>query len=148
MAFFKDINPTGAIGDLISVFRNAGSNRWRFLALAAATSFGIFYPIMREEHHIPPRPPVVTYITSWKAGRSDAEIEKSNLQNQHLQDQFAKEQAEREAKVHGIYRTIGKASGMDVDAIDRKADAEKAVADAKIKAEGEAIRLRNAHANP
>ena len=143
MAFFTDVNPTGAIGDIVSVFRNAGPSRWRFLALAAATSFGIFYPIMQEEHRIPPRPPEVTYITSWKAGRSDAEIMRSNRQNQHLQDQLATEQAEREAHVHGIYRTIGKASGMDVDAIDRKADAERAAADAKLKAEGEAIRHKN-----
>ena len=94
--------------------------------LAGACTFGVFYMMSNQGGKAPHRPPEVTYISSWKADRSDAEIVKSNLRNQKIKDQLEAEQAVRDAKVKGIYRTLGKISGMDTEKIEAEAAAERA----------------------
>lgn len=126
MSIWRNINPTGALGDFVAVWRSAGRMRWRFALLAIAISATLFSLIVREEHRIEPRPPEVDYITSWRADRSEAEIRASNIANQRRNLRLAAEQAKRDEMVKNIYRSIGRASGMDVDAIDRKAKAEDA----------------------
>ena len=122
---WRDVSPTGAIGDFITVFRQAGKNRWRIAGLALLPPLGIFWTFANEEMRGPPRGPVVTYISTLAAGRSDAEIIASNVANQRYQDQLAAEQAKREEDVRQIYVKIGRISGMDVDAIERKAKADR-----------------------
>lgn len=126
MSIWKNVDPVGAIADFRTVFQQAGKNRWRIAALAAAATIGLFSLMFQEEHRILPRPPQITYITSWEAGRSDAEIAASNVANQRYQDQLRAEQAKREEEVREIYKKIGRMSGMDVDEIERKAEAERA----------------------
>src|SRR5579871_4930592 len=75
-------SPTGAVADFITVFRQAGENRWRIAVLAAACTGGLFWVMSGEGAKGPPRPPHITYITSFAPGRSDAEIEASNRENQ------------------------------------------------------------------
>jgi len=120
-SFWRNVHPAGAIGDFITVWKEAGARRWPFVALALSTTLGVFYMIAAESWKGPPPRPTVVYINSWTADRSDAEIARTNAENQRLQDELAAEQAKRDAKVKDIYRTIGKASGMDVDAIEKKA---------------------------
>lgn len=133
MTFWRNVHPTGALADFRAVFEQAGRHRWRFAALAAATTWAVFSLITREETRIPPRPPEITYITSWRAGRSDAEIMAGNIANQKRKDRLAAEQAKRDEEVRGIYKAIGRVSGMDVDAIERQAKADQA-AEAKAEA--------------
>ena len=97
----------------------------------------VFSLVTSEEERILPRPPHIDYITSWRPGRSDAEIIAGNIANQQRKDRLAAEQAKREEAVRGIYKSLGRASGMDVDAIDAKARADEA-AEAKATAEREA----------
>ena len=122
---WQDVSPTGAIGDFITVFREAGRNRWRIFGLALLPPLGIFWLFANEEVRGPPRGPVVTYISTLAPGRSDAEIIASNIANQRYQDQLAAEQAKREEEVRQIYVKIGRLSGMDVDAIEARAKAER-----------------------
>jgi len=126
MTIWRNINPAGAIGDFIAVWRSAGRMRWRFMLMAIAVSATLFSLIVFEEQRIEPRPPEIIYITSWHANRSEAEILASNAANQVRQKRLAAEQAERDLKVKNIYKAIGRASGMDVDAIERQAKAEEA----------------------
>lgn len=120
-AYWRNVHPAGALSDFISVWRSAGKRRWPFVAAALATTLGVFNVIVQESWKGPlPRPKVV-YINSWTADRTDAEIKRDIIANQKLQDRLAAEQAVREAKVREIYRTLGKVSGMDTDAIERKA---------------------------
>lgn len=126
MPNWKNINPTGAIADFIAVWRSAGRMRWRFALLAIVVSGTLFSLITREEERIEPRPPEVIYITSWRADRGEAEILASNAANQRRQKQLAAEQARRDELVKNIYKEIGRASGMDVDAIERQAKADDA----------------------
>lgn len=126
LTFWRNISPGGAIGDLVAVFRQAGRHRWRTLALSIAVAAGIFSILAREEHRIPPRLPNITYINSWRADRSDAEIRAGNRAWHDAQAKLDAEQAERDREVKDLYKAIGRASGMDVEAIERKAKADQA----------------------
>jgi len=119
-------NPTDAVSDFMAVWRMAGPNRWRFMLAALAMTGLVFSLVVTEEHRIEPRPPEITYINSWRLDRSDAEIRASNIAHQRRKEAEQAEQARREEEVRGIYKTIGRLSGMDVDAIERQAKAEQA----------------------
>lgn len=135
-SFWRNANPGGAIADFRSVWKQAGSRRWPFVALALATTFSVFSVIFQESWRGPPTKPTVVYINSWSQSRSDAEIMRTNIENQKLQEELATEQARRDERVKNIYRTLGRVSGMDVDAIEKKAQqdaiAEKAAEDKAI----------------
>jgi hypothetical protein len=150
MALFKrsgmwrDVSPGGAVGDFMSVFRLAGKNRWRYAVLAALPPLGIFFMFANEEVRGLPPPPKITYITSWPADRSEAEIIRTNIENQKFKDRLAAEQEKREAEVREIYKTIGRYSGMDVDAIEKKAQADRAAEAARKAAEAAHLRQQQA----
>lgn len=130
MSIWKNVDPVGAIADFRTVWNQAGKNRWWIALASAAATIGVFSVMVQEEHRILPRPPKVIYITSWRADRSDAEIIASNKANQVYQDKLRAEQAKRDEEVREIYKKVGRMSGMDVDAIEAKAKAEKAAEDA------------------
>lgn len=131
---WKDVSPTGALSDFVAVWRDAGPSRWRSALLALISSGLVLSLIVREEHRAPQRLPGITYINSWRADRSDAEIEATNRLNQSIKDDKAREQAEADEEVKKMYRTLGRISGMDVDKIERDAAIEHA-AEAKAKAD-------------
>jgi hypothetical protein len=124
--FFKRFNPTGAIGDFVSVWQQAGRRRWAFVAAAAVTTTLVFSLVTREEYRVQPKPPEIVWINSWPADRSDAEIRASNLVNQKRKEAEEAAQARRDEDVRQIYKAIGRMSGMDVDGIERRAKAEQA----------------------
>lgn len=121
-------SPRGAIADFVEVFRQAGPNRWRIAVLAAIATGGLFSMMFMEGMQGPPARPKVTYITSWPEHRSDAEIIASNLANQRRKEALAVEQAKRDEAVRDMYKALGRAAGMDVEAIERKTRAEQAAA--------------------
>lgn len=125
-SFWRKANPRGAIADFREVFRQAGHNRWRFAAVSAAATFSLFAMMFQEEQRGLPRPPSVTFISTFEPGRTDAQIIASNEANQIRQDKIRAEQAKRDEEVRQMYKTIGRASGLDVDAIEREAKAERA----------------------
>ncbi len=126
MSYWRKLNPGGAIADFITVFRDAGRNRWRISVVAAATTFGIFSIMAQESWRIPPPKPELTYITTWHAGRSDAEIIASNIENQRIKEAKAALAKKSEEEIRQMYKTLGRYSGMDVDAIEAKARADEA----------------------
>lgn len=133
-SMWANVSPTGAVSDFVSVWRSAGRNRWRFALAALVASGAVLSLIIREEHRAAPRMPTITYINSWRADRSDAEIKASNLEFQKIKEQRLREQAEAEEETKKLYRMLGKISGMDVDKIERDAAAERA-AEAKAQAD-------------
>ena len=145
---WRDVSPGGALGDFVTVFRAAGRNRWRYALLAALPPLGIFAVFANEEMRGLPPPPKITYITSWRADRSEAEIVKSNIENQELQDWLNARQAKREAEVREIYKTVGRYSGMDVDAIEKRAAAERAADEAHKAGEDAHMRRQQAPVAP
>jgi hypothetical protein len=139
---WRDVSPTGAIADFREVVRQAGPNRWRFAFLAALPVIGIFTVFANEEVRGKPALPHITYITSWRADRSEAEIIASNIVNQRRKERLAAEQARREEEVRNMYKTLGRLSGMDVDAIERQAKAERAAEQARQAADHAALRAQ------
>lgn len=95
------------------------------LLIAAVVPAAIFWQFGKERWRIPPAPPKVEYITTFADGRSDSEIEESNRANQAQQDELLAEQRKREAEAREAYRTLGRAAGMDVDAMEREIAREK-----------------------
>ena len=130
-SFWRQVSPGGAIRDFAEVWRQAGKNRWRIGAAAAACTFGLFAIMWQEEVRGLPPAPKITYITTWSEHRTDAEIIASNIANQKRKDRLAAEQAARDAEVREIYKSLGRATGMDVDAIEKKAEADRAAEAAK-----------------
>lgn len=133
-SYWRKVNPVGAVADFREVYKQAGRNRWRFAAAAAAMTIGVFMVMWQEEVRGPPAGPTVTIIKSWRADRSIEQIRRTNLENQREQDRLAAEQAKREEDVRNIYKALGRASGMDVDAIEKKAAADRAAEEAAQKA--------------
>ncbi|HZU62189.1 MAG TPA: hypothetical protein VFF98_00785 [Novosphingobium sp.] len=133
--FWDDVSLSGFIGDFLTVFRQAGRLRWRISALAVACTYAVFSLIIHDEHRIEPRLPTITYITSWEDGRTDAEILAGNRANQRRKEAEAAREAAADADVKGMYKAVGRASGLDVDQMERqaKADAAKDAAAAKAK---------------
>lgn len=135
MAFWHNVNPTGAVRDFAHVWRG-NPYRWRVLAISIAASVGMLAIFIPKSERIMPRMPEVTYITTFAPGRSDAEIEASNIANQKKQDEIRAKLAEQEEYRKNLYRQLGRMTGVDVDKMERdikQQQAEEAAA-AKIEA--------------
>ncbi|MGN6499375.1 MAG: hypothetical protein ACTHKM_04420 [Tsuneonella sp.] len=99
---------------------------WSMLIVAALITGVVMWQFMKERVVVPPPPPEVTYISTFEAGRTDAQIEASNVANQKLQDKLSAEQAKRENEVKDAYRALGRATGLDVDAMEKQIKAQQA----------------------
>ncbi|WP_126173156.1 hypothetical protein [Altericroceibacterium xinjiangense] len=143
MKFWRNVSPGGAASDFALAWR-ANPYRWRVLALSGALTFVIFWNFLPESQRVEPRPPQVTYITTWESGRSDAEILASNLAAHKRKEQRLAEQARREEIRKEIYRELGRATFIDVDAMER----EIAEAEARDRAAAEAPEPTVAEAAP
>ncbi|MCK9540858.1 MAG: hypothetical protein M0R03_02365 [Novosphingobium sp.] len=125
-SFWRQVSPRGAIADFLTVFRQAGEHRWRIAAVSAATTFALFSVMWNEGAAGPPPRPEVTFITSWIGPRSDAEIMASNIANQQRKDRLAAEEAMHAENVRQMYKTLGRYTGLDVDAMERKINEDRA----------------------
>lgn len=105
---------------LIALVQEHVKPNWSVVAVAAALTGVIMYQFTRERVMIPPPPPEVAFITTFEPGRTDAEILASNRANQARQDELRAEQAEREEQAREAYRTLGRATGLDVDKMERE----------------------------
>jgi len=120
MGLWKNVSPTGAVSDLIQEWRKPTPYRWPILGLSVALSFTLLVLLMPPTQHAPPPKPKITYITTFAPGRTDAEITASNLANQKRQDVV---EADKQAAVERrkqFFRTLGRASGLDVDALEKQ----------------------------
>lgn len=139
-------NPVGGVQDFWSEFTRPNPYRWPILIASMLCTFGLLFWVTKERVIGPPAPPEVTFIATFAEGRSDAEIAASNLANQRLQDEIRAEQARREEEVRDMYRTLGRASGLDVDAMEAEIAAERAREEAQRQRRLEAAGLPQATA--
>lgn len=134
-SFLRNVSsPRGMVEDFVEVVRQAGDNKWRIGVAAAICTVAVFSVMWNEGGRGKPRPPEVTYITVWDPHRTRDEIVASNMANQRRKERLAAEQAKREEEARNVYKTLGRLSGMDVEAIEKKAEAERAAEAAKAKA--------------
>jgi hypothetical protein len=123
-------NPVSGLGDFWNEIRRPQQHRWLFLALSILpVALGLYWA-KDTTVYVEPERPKVTYITTLDAGRSDAEIAAENRANQEIKDLRAAAEAKVAAEKRELYKALGAAAGMDVEEIARKADAERAAAEA------------------
>lgn len=128
---WREASPRGALADLKTVYRQAGKHRFSIGVLAALTTFTIFSLIASEVWTKPRPKPEIIYINSWPEDRTAAESKEFIAENQRRKDERAKLEAEVEAETKELWKALGRASGMDVEAIEARAEAERAEAERK-----------------
>jgi len=119
-------NPSTGIADFWQEFRKPNPYRWPIL-LASVLPIGVLIAYLADDvsYADPPRPEV-TYITSFAPDRTDEEIVASNIANQERKDELAAKRAEIEEQKRQMYRELGRATGIDVDAMEEQIAAERA----------------------
>lgn len=123
-------NPVPGISDLWNEIRRPQPYRWPILALSLLPAAVILYSAMGTTVYKDPERPRVTYITTLDPSRTDAEIIASNRTNQEVKDLRKAEEARIAARKRELYKALGAAAGMDVEEIERKAEAERAAEEA------------------
>jgi hypothetical protein len=127
MTFLKNVNPSGAITEFRDVFRDAGPARWRYAAASAFCTVGLFGGLAVTQNWVADRKlPEIDYINSWPADRTEAETLAFIKANQKDKEAREKAQAAADAEAQRLWMAVGRVSGMDVDAMKKQADAEKA----------------------
>lgn len=119
-------NPAGGIADFWNEIRRPTPYRWPVLGASLLCTFTLLFWVTKERVLVPPEPPKVSFISTFAPGRTDAEIVASNRANQARKERLAAEQAKRDEEVKDMYRALGRATGIDVDAMERKIAREKA----------------------
>ena len=130
-------NPVGGIADFWNEIRRPTPYRWPILALSVMPVAAIMGWALEQEYYGEPERPRINYITTLPEGRSDAEILAENRANQEIKDLRAAEEERIAEEKRKMYKALGKATGIDVEAMERKAEAERAAAEAKAKAREE-----------
>jgi hypothetical protein len=130
MRFSSRFNAAGGFADFWHEIRRPTPYRWPVLGLSLLCSFALLFWVTKERVLVPPERPKVSYISTFAEGRSDAEIIASNRANQARKERREAEQARRDEQVKAAYRALGRATGLDVDAMERKIAAEKAAQEA------------------
>ena len=136
MRLASRFNPSGGIADFWQEIRRPTPYRWPVLGLSLLCTFGLLFWVTKESVLVPPEPPKVSFISTFAQGRSDAEIIASNVENQKRKERAEAERAKLDAQVKDAYRALGRATGVDVDAMERKIAADKAAEAAAQKALG------------
>lgn len=126
MRLISRLNPAEGVGDFWAYIRRPQPYRWTILGVSLLLTGTLLFWVFQEKYYLPPERPEITYVTTFAPGRTDAEIIASNRRNQERKEALAAEQAEREELRREIYRTLGRATGMDVERIEREAAAERA----------------------
>ncbi len=124
--FLRLINPLAAARDLRNELVQPRPHRWPLMGVAAASTFAVFSVMFQEGSVGMPLPPEIIYFESWLGERSDAEIIAGNVIATNKRKALEAEQAASAERVRQMYKTLGRASGMDVDAIEARAKADEA----------------------
>lgn len=129
MRFTSRFNPTGGIADFWQEIRRPTPYRWPILGVSLLCTFALLFWVTKERVLVPPEPPKVSFISTFAEGRTEAEIVASNFANQKRKERAEAERAKLEEKVKDAYRSLGRATGVDVAAMERKIAADKLAAD-------------------
>ena len=124
--FLRLISPKRAVDDFVGHWKQPTPHRWQILGVAGALTFAMFMLLVPESQRVPPARPEVTYITTWDETRTRDEIIASNLANQERQDRIAALMQERAELRKELYRQLGRATFVDVDAMEKEIEADKA----------------------
>ena len=125
MRMVSRFNPAGGIRDFWNEFRKPNPYRWPILLVSAIPMVLTVWWATGERVIMPPERPEVTYISTFPEGRTDEEIRASNIENQRYNDRIRALRAEQDEAVRDMYRELGRATGLDVDAMEAEIEAER-----------------------
>jgi hypothetical protein len=134
MSFWSRISPKRAALDFYDQWQQPTPHRWQVMGVAIAATFAIFTLGIPESERGPPPRPEVTYITSWAADRTDEEIIASNIENQMRKERRQALLEAREERRRELYRALGEATFIDVDAMEEEIARERAAEQAAARA--------------
>jgi hypothetical protein len=120
MSFWRQISPRRAVTDFANEWRQPNPYRWRVFGASVALTFVLMVLIIPKSQRAEPRPPDVTWITTFRPDRTDAEIVASNIENQKRKDKAKAEAEERARQRKANARALGQAMGFDVDELERQ----------------------------
>lgn len=143
---FTPRNAADAWGDLLSYWRQPTPYRWQILTLSVALTFTLMVLLIPESERAEPRRPDITYITTFEPGRTDAEITASNIANQQRQEEIEAQRKALEERKKELYRRLGRATGVDVDAMEEQIERERAAEEAAAAAQADRAEARAAGA--
>lgn len=126
--FFRRVSPKHAVVDLVGYWKQPTQHRWPVLGVAMAATFCIFMLFIPESQRIEPAKPDVIFISTFDETRTEAEIIASNCANQKLKDELQARLEEQEEFRRDMYRTLGRATFIDVDAMEAEIEAERLAA--------------------
>jgi len=119
-------NPVPGLADFWNEIRRPHPYRWPILGLSVLPVALILYWATSQVEYKAPERPTIDYITTFDPERTDAEIIASNRANQEVKDLREAEEARIAQRKRDMYKALGAAAGMDVEAIERKAEANRA----------------------
>ncbi len=119
-------NPSAGLADFWNEIRRPNPYRWPILALSVVPVGLILAWALDQQYYAEPERPRIEYITTLEEGRSDAEIAAEIRANQEIKDLREAEEARIAARKREMYKALGAATGMDVERMEREADAERA----------------------
>lgn len=134
-------NPAGGLADFWNEIRRPQPYRWPILFVSILPAAGMIWWGTNSTVYGEPERPTIDYITTLDPARSEAEIQAELRANQEIKDLRAAEEARIAKEKRELYKSLGRAAGMDVEEIERKAEAERAAEKAaadKRRAEAEA----------
>jgi hypothetical protein len=120
MRYLHRFSPRGGFEDFLSYWRQPTPYRWQILGVSVALTFTVMVLFVPESQRIEPRSPDVTYISTFAPDRTDEEILASNIANQKWQDELRARRAALEERKKDLYRQLGRATGIDVDAMEER----------------------------
>jgi hypothetical protein len=130
MSFWRRISPRRAVADFANEWRQPNPHRWQVLGVAVAATFALMVLIIPDSERVAPPRPEVTYITTFAPDRTEEEIVASNIANQRRQDELRELRRQREELRKEAYRDLGRATGIDVDAMEAEIERERAAEEA------------------
>ena len=120
MSFFRNVSLRGAGADLLGFLRAPGQhNPWLLLAACVPTAIIVYTFYLDAMEKAKPPPPTVTYFESWPATRTIEESKAAIAERQKLKDEIRRREKD-------AYKAFGRAVGMDVERIEREAEAGRA----------------------
>ncbi|MEW4448818.1 hypothetical protein [Qipengyuania sp. JC766] len=126
MRFFKRLNPVPGLKDFWTEFRRPQPYRVPILLVSCLFTGTIIWMGIPKGGMAPAEEPDVIYITTFSPDRSLEEIRQSNLANQERKEAREAALAAREERIKGLYRALGRATGVDVDEMEREIAREEA----------------------
>ena len=139
MRLVSRFNAKAGFADLWDYVREPRPFRWTFLTISILIPLAGIAMLAQESHLRPPDPPKVVFINTFPEGRTDAEIRASNIENQKRKEIAEAEAAELRQDKIDAYKALGRATGLDVDEMARKAAVTNAREEAQRKARQEEL---------